>query len=145
MKTKKKVAPKGRRYSSAYKKAVAEIANDNVQEIKRMIVATLNDIRAKEESQKRLAEDLKFLRADIEDLKRGRIDKIRARHDKDTGMAAKSRIDPERIGQLLSIPTITSGVTDGSFWVAPQTYTSNATNVGSTTLLNSAFSGVDTN
>lgn len=107
-KTAKKKEPKGR-YSVAYRKAVEEIDKDHVLEIKAMVKGTLEAISAKLAARAKLDEELSFLKADIEDLKRGRAEKIKARHADDTKMAEQSKIDPEKILRIANTPALTSG------------------------------------
>jgi chromosome segregation ATPase len=128
------------RYSAAYRKAVEEIAREQVLELKAMVKGTMDAIRTKEAERRKLDGELDFLKRDIEDLKRGRIEKIRKRHEEDAALAAKSKIVPDRILQLVSPNYQTSGVgltssntslTDAN-WINPGTWTTLVDSVSST-------------
>jgi len=115
---KKRAQPKKRqqRINAAYRKAVEEIAEEKIAEIKTMVRQTLDAIRASEKLIAAEQAKAKAFRADLEDLKRGRLDAITKRraagHErgKNGNVIPYSPIDPGRIN------TITSGLNTSGYF-----------------------------
>lgn len=67
----------------AYKLAEKELREKEKMRIKEVVKATLEKLRKKEIEKHSIEEEVKILRKDIEDLKIGRLDKIKERQDID--------------------------------------------------------------
>ena len=67
----------------AFKLAEKELKDGEKIRIKEVVKATLEKLRKKEIEKHAVEEEIKILRADIENLKEGRIDKIKERQDID--------------------------------------------------------------
>jgi hypothetical protein len=65
------------------KLAEEELKEEEKMRIKSVVKATLELLRQKEEKRQLLDDDIKILRRDIEDMKDGRIDRIKERQDLD--------------------------------------------------------------
>lgn len=68
----------------AFKLAEKEIKDEEKMHIKDVVKATLEKLRKKETEKHAVEEEIKILRKDIDDLKEGRIDRIKERQDIDT-------------------------------------------------------------
>lgn len=67
----------------AFKLAEKELKDNEKLRIKEVVKATLEKLRKKEAEKHAVDEEIKILRKDIEDLKEGRIDRIKERQDID--------------------------------------------------------------
>lgn len=121
---------KTKKLNEAYREAVQEIADERIAEVKRMVRQTLEAIRQKDEEIKRLTLERDDFKRDIEDLKRGRIDRIKQRRESSQREVTPSPINPERIRTIF---TNTAGALPmGSFTVT------NASNSAWANLVDSA-------
>lgn len=68
----------------AVKSAEEELKNEEKMRIKSVVKATLELLQKKEESRKMLDDEIKILRKDIDDLREGRIDRIKERQELDS-------------------------------------------------------------
>ena len=66
------------------KLAEEELREEEKQRIKSIVKATLEQLRQKGEKRHALDEEIKILKRDIDDLKEGRIDRIKERQDLDS-------------------------------------------------------------
>ena len=64
----------------AYLKAVEEIEKDRVNEVKVIVKQVLEGIVAAQRERKVIDEKLTLLKHDLEDIRQGRVEKIKARH-----------------------------------------------------------------
>lgn len=69
--------------NKAFELAEQEAQEKEIQKIKNIIQIYLERIQEKMEARKRLDDEIKALKADIDDFKAGRLDKIKERQDKD--------------------------------------------------------------
>jgi alpha-amylase/alpha-mannosidase (GH57 family) len=67
----------------ATKLAEQELKDEEKMRIKDVVKATLEKLRKKETEKRDIDEEIKILRKDIEDMKEGRIDRIKERQDID--------------------------------------------------------------
>jgi predicted nuclease with TOPRIM domain len=66
----------------AYKQAEKELLEKRVNEVKGLILETLEKIERKKKEKARIEEELRVLKLDIEDMKNGKFDKIEERIEK---------------------------------------------------------------
>lgn len=66
----------------AFKQAEKELLEKRVQEVKDLILKTLEKIEQKKKEKARLEEELRVLKLDIEDLRNGKFEKIVERQQK---------------------------------------------------------------
>ena len=64
----------------AYLKAVEEIEKDRIDEVKVIVKQVLEGIVAAQKERKLVDEKLALLKHDLEDIRQGRVEKIKARH-----------------------------------------------------------------
>lgn len=63
--------------------AEKELREQQVSEVKKIVLKTLEKIQEKTKARDKLSEEIKLLRLDISDLKEGRLDRISERQEKD--------------------------------------------------------------
>lgn len=103
-----------KKYDAAYLKAVEEIEKDKVNEIKAMVKGLLEALMAARRERKMIDEKITFLAQDLEDIRHGRVDALKRRHEKDVEAAKSS---PIRVPELekwqanTAYPFTTSGTT----------------------------------
>lgn len=94
------------------KLAEEELREEEKQRIKSVVKATLELLRQKEEKRRTLDEEIKILKRDVDDLKEGRIDRIKERQDLDSKakevsvIIIKERIVKEYIPSPWYIPWV---------------------------------------
>jgi len=96
-----------KKYDVAYLKAVEEIEKDRVNEIKAMVKGLLEAILAARKERKRADEKLAFLTEDLEDIRHGRVEKLKKRHEADKEAAKASPLklpDLEKFQQDFQVP-----------------------------------------
>ena len=111
-----------KKYDAAYLKAVEEMDKDRVNEIKAMVKSLLEAIVQAERDRRRLDEKLVFLKADLEDIRHGRIEKLKKRRGEDKQGSAFSPVKPAELEKLENIyhnivakpPTITTSILLGN-------------------------------
>ena len=91
---------RGKKYDAAYLKAVEEIDKDRVNEIKGMVKSLLEAIVQAERDRRKLDEKLAFLKADLEDIRHGRIEKLKKRREEDKQGSALSPVKPAELEKL---------------------------------------------
>ena len=91
---------RGKKYDMAYLKAVEEIDKDRVNEIKLMVKSLLEAIVQAERDRRKLDEKLAFLKADLEDIRHGRIEKLKKRREEDKQGSALSPVKPAELEKL---------------------------------------------
>ena len=64
----------------AFKQAEEELQEEKVAEVKEVMKSILQSIQRKTEEKAKIEESLRLLKLDMEDLKVGKLDKIRERH-----------------------------------------------------------------
>ena len=89
-----------KKYDMAYLKAVEEIDKDRVNEIKGMVKSLLEAIVQAERDRHKLDEKLAFLKADLEDIRHGRIEKLKKRREEDKQGSAFSPVKPAELEKL---------------------------------------------
>lgn len=105
-----------KKYDAAYLKAVEEMDKDRVNEIKAMVKSLLEAIVQTKRDRRKLDEKLTFLKADLEDIRHGRIEKLKKRREEDKQGSAFSPVKPAELEKLENIyhsmlaksPTITT-------------------------------------
>jgi hypothetical protein len=66
-----------------YQLAEKELKDKQVQEVKKIVLKTLEKLNEKQKEKTTLEEEIRLLRMDIDDLKEGRLDRIQERQEKD--------------------------------------------------------------
>jgi len=66
-----------------YQLAEKELKDKQVQEVKKIVLKTLEKLNEKQKEKITLEEEIRLLRMDIDDLKEGRLDRIQERQEKD--------------------------------------------------------------
>jgi hypothetical protein len=128
--------------SKAYKEAVEEIRQEHVEEIKTMVRGTLKAIADAEMKAREARDELAFLRMDLEDLKRGRLEAIKKRHESRYAKGAHvsdTPINPRRLGDLIGRINVEHGQWAAPAWTSG--YVTTTTNATDTALIpsNAAF------
>lgn len=86
-------------YKKAYQQAEKELEKEVVEEIKEMVKSTLQAIESKKAEIAKLNRELKVFKADLEDLKQGKLDKIKERQEKDKLAKQISQVDLKQLGE----------------------------------------------
>jgi len=73
-------AKKDKGADKAYLKAVEEIEKDRVNEVKVVVKQVLEGIVSAQKQEREAKEKLAFLKQDLDDIRAGKIEKIKARH-----------------------------------------------------------------
>ena len=89
-----------KKYDAAYLKAVEELDKDRINEIKGMVKSLLEAIVQAERDRHKLDEKLAFLKADLEDIRHGRIEKLKKRREEDKQGSAFSPVKPAELEKL---------------------------------------------
>ena len=63
--------------------AEKELRDNQIQEVKKIVLKTLEKLSEKQKAKISLEEEIRLLRMDIDDLKEGRLDRIQERQEKD--------------------------------------------------------------
>jgi len=113
-----------KKYDAAYLKAVEELDKDRVNEIKGMVKSLLEAIVQTERDRRKLDEKLAFLKADLEDIRCGRINKLKKRREDKQGSA----LSPVKPAELEKLETYYRTLNQ-----MPMSSTARATTWGSTT------------
>lgn len=129
-------------HEEAFKQAEKELKEDHVKEIKEIMKSILQEMQHQKEIKEAAEEKLRILKMEMEDLKEGRIDKIKERHDKSKKVGQISPIKlPNLFSTLNKLPQYGTLTTTGT-GNSGEGYT--FTNAGSSSSLGSLFSGVYT-
>lgn len=75
----------------AFKEAEKEIAKERVEEIKELMKSILQKIQDYQDQKSEAEEAIRLLKLDLEDLRAGKLDKIRQRHEQSKKSVAYSR------------------------------------------------------
>jgi len=67
----------------AFELAQQEVQEKSIENLKNIIKRLLEKLKDKQDKKNDLEEEIKLIKDDIEDFKKGRLDKIKERHDKD--------------------------------------------------------------
>jgi len=67
----------------AFKEVEAELEEKQVKELKEIVRKYLTKLELKKDEKAKVDKDIKILKSDIEDLKEGRLDRIKERQEKD--------------------------------------------------------------
>ncbi len=79
----------------AYEQAEKELLEGRVEKVKGYILLTLQKIEAKKEEKQRIDEELRVLKLDLDDLRKGNFKKIEERQEKSkTAKRVSVRITP---------------------------------------------------
>ena len=89
-----------KKYDAAYLKAVEELDKDRINEIKAMVKSLLEAIVQTERERRKLEEKLTFLKADLEDIRHGRIEKLKKRREEDKQASAFSPVKVPELEKL---------------------------------------------
>ncbi len=106
----------------AFKKAVKEIDREKVDEIKVLVKQALEAKEKAERDRRDAVRRIQLIKQDLEDLKRGRLQLIKERHEKDKQADKLSPISVEKVKQIL-LPYRSAFSTTTANWIAPQTTT----------------------
>jgi len=100
----------------AFKEAEQELQKDRITEIKNIMKSILQNIQDEKEKKAKAEENLRLLKLDMEDLRAGKIEKIKERHEKSKTAREISPITEESLSGLeaysSSISTSTSATID---------------------------------
>jgi hypothetical protein len=69
-------------HEEAYNKALEEISEERVKEVKNIAKTILQQIQKYKEQKEEAEEAMRLLKLDLDDLREGKIEKIRERHEK---------------------------------------------------------------
>ena len=120
-------AKKEKRADKAYLKAVEEIERDRVNEVKVIVKQVLEGIVAAQKERKAADEKLALLKQDLDDIRAGRIEKIKARHADRRKEAQWVPFDAEKLNTVF----YTNALDPTKSWSPAQfTSTATATNLG---------------
>ena len=67
----------------AFKEVEKELEDTQIKELKKIVKATLEQLEKKKEKKVKIDKEIKILKSDIDDLKEGRLDRIKERQTKD--------------------------------------------------------------
>jgi hypothetical protein len=84
----------------AYLKAVEEIEKDRINEIKGVVKDLLEKLIACDREMKKQKERREFLAKDLDDVRHGRIEKLKKRHAEEKQLALGTSLTPEKIDKL---------------------------------------------
>lgn len=84
-------------YEQGFKQAEEEFKEKLTKMVKGMTLATLEQIEAKKSQKARVEEELRILKLDLEDLKNGRLEKVKERQKKSEVARNVSRIEVNKI------------------------------------------------
>lgn len=115
-----------KRNQKAYEKAVEEIEKDKVNEIKVLVKDALERLHKAEQKRRDAVAEIQTLKHDLDDLRKGRMDKIKERHEKDKKADTVSPFTMPKIDRMLEaytthyVPAMASG---GANWATNVTLT----------------------
>lgn len=121
------------RNAKAYDKAVAEIEKDKVNEIKALVKDALERLHKAEADRREAVARIQTLKRDLDDLRKGRMEKIKERHEQDKKADNVSPFTPPKMDLILGHFTGPPIQTTGAIWQVPVTNTGFVAPVTSTT------------
>ncbi len=86
----------------AFKEAEKELQKEKIDEIKRIMKSVLQKIQNEKERKEESENNLRLLKMDLEDLRTGKIDRIKERHEKSKKAAEISPIKDNQLNILSS-------------------------------------------
>ena len=89
----------------AFKEAQKELQEDKINEIKNVMLSILQEIQKEKEKKIEAEENLRLLKLDMEDLRMGKIQKIKDRHEKSKKAATISPIKSDFLKSMDSYTT----------------------------------------
>ncbi len=98
----------------AFKEVEAELEEKQVKELKEIVRKYLTKLESKKDEKAKVDKDIKILKSDIEDLKEGRLDRIKERQEKDP--------EARRVSVIIIKEKV---VTEVPVWRTPYTWTYN--------------------
>lgn len=122
-------------YKKAVQQAKKELEKEAIEEVKKYIKETLQGIEDVKASINQKQRELKALKADLDDLENGKLDKIKERQEKDKTAKKISKVD---VDQLIKDSPILKPFMSGS------TYWSGTNNVVDNTLKYTSTAGAVT-
>ena len=100
---------KNQRADAAYLKAVQEIEKDRIEEVKVIVKKVLEGIVKAEKEERQAKETLTLLKQDLDDIRHGKIEKIKERHAKAEAEKRPVPFDAEKLHMaFLASSTTTS-------------------------------------
>ena len=84
-------------YKEGYEEALKQFKAKLTEVVKEMTLATLEAIEQKKAQKARIEEELRILKLDLEDLKEGKIEKVKERQKKSEVAREVSKIVPDRL------------------------------------------------
>lgn len=97
----------------AYQEAVKALKEDRINEIKVLVKEALEALQKAEKQRQESVEKIQFIKRDIDDLRNGRVDKIKERHEKIKKAETWSPITPQKIEKFIQpVYTITNTASD---------------------------------
>lgn len=104
-------------YEEALKQAEAEIGNAEISELKEYFRQILEKIEAKKVAKEKIEEEIRVLRLELDDLKEGKMDKIKERQ-KVSNLAREVSVLPDSFfTSFFPWPNLRSGWWTGTYQV----------------------------
>jgi DNA relaxase NicK len=102
-------------YNQGFKEAEKEFKERLSKEVKQQTLHTLERLEKEKANKANSEENIRILKMDLDDLKEGRLDKIKERQEKSSQARAISEIDLEKFGLSLKFhPSKTTTFFQGS-------------------------------
>lgn len=116
--------------NEGFKEAQKEFDERFVKEIKEQTLRTLESLEKEKANKANVEENIRILKLDLEDLKLGRLDKIKERQDKSSHARAISEIQLQPLWLYTNVPTYPTvdtsvfwcNATSGTYTTATRTY-----------------------
>lgn len=129
-------------HKEAYEQAEKELLEEKIEEAKSLIKTTLESIELKKEEKKRVEEQLRVLKLDLEDLRKGNFEKIKERKEKST-VARNVGIHPDEFESMVKVRVNgVAGVFSGATCTQNAVLWTNATS-GTYTVMNGTGENVN--
>ena len=118
-------------YEEAAKAAESEFKNVEKEKVKGWVMALLKSIEEKSKQKERIEEEIRILRKDLEELKEGKLEKIKERQEKSTLAKEISPIGLQDIIYKFLAPSSPMYLLSPQWWVESTsgTYTVNCENL----------------
>ena len=100
-----KKAKTNKKADKAYLKAVEEIEKDRIDEVKIIVKQVLEGIIVAQKERKAADEKLALLKQDLNDIRQGKVDRIKERHNKVKEEKKWVPFDAEKLQEIMLRPT----------------------------------------
>jgi|SRR3990167_6721552 len=84
----------------AYDEAVKALQKEKIDEVKALVKQALEELHKAEKARQEAVEKIQFIKHDLDDLRAGKLDKIKERHEKVKKADQISPITPQKLGLL---------------------------------------------